>query len=426
MNIFTAVISFVCLMVALNYHAVSGWANILRMRNKLFPLSRRALSAAVSRMPLAMYPMNNVVYNSSDEYVERTERCMKFLDASPEPFHCTQDISNKLVGDGFLRLQERDLWSRNSKIQKGGKYFFTRGGSSVVAFVVGSKFELGNGFKIIGAHTDSPNLKLKPNSKRVVSHGVVQLNVECYGGGLWHTWFDRDLSLAGRVVLRNPSADGDGEEVTFTKRLLKISRPVLRIPNLCIHLQSDEERKAFAVNKDEHLAPILCSAVSSILGGSSPTQTEEDSIETGSSAEGYDSWRANQSPQLLELIASELQCALSDICHFDLSLYDTQGAARSGYQSEFLCSSRLDNLASCFVAVEALAQHAREGAAEDEDISVVALFDHEEVGSASVTGAGSTLIADTVERVMHALSSEQVNGDGGGRDVELDKLSRAR
>jgi aspartyl aminopeptidase len=193
-------------------------------------------------------------------------------------------------------------------------------------------------------------------------------------------------------------------------------------------LQSDDERKAFTVNKDEHLAPILCAEVNKLLAGGASISIASDSTKDSSvdysevlPDNSFPSWRNGQSPQLLALIAAELQCAEEDIADFELSLYDTQPAAISGMQAEFLCSSRLDNLASCFVAVEALVQHVQSGAArEDEDISVVALFDHEEVGSNSVTGAGSTLISDTIERVSHALSS------GEAVDVETKALSASR
>ena len=123
-----------------------------------------------------------------------------------------------------------------------------------MAFAVGEKYKSGNGFKIIGAHTDSPNLKIKPNSKRSSSSSMSLLSVECYGGGLWHTWFDRDLSIAGSVIVRD-SNEG------YVQRLVKIDKSILRVPNLCIHLRPADERDVFKINKEEHLSPILCSEV---------------------------------------------------------------------------------------------------------------------------------------------------------------------
>ena len=123
---------------------------------------------------------------------------MDFLDRSPDPFHAAENACERLEGAGFVALDETDPW--HGRLARGGRYFFTRNKSCLVAFTVGGGFEAGNGFKIIGAHTDSPNLKVKPRSKRPgVAGGVAQLAVECYGGGLWHTWFDRDLSISGRA-----------------------------------------------------------------------------------------------------------------------------------------------------------------------------------------------------------------------------------
>lgn len=252
-----------------------------------------------------------------------------------------------------------------------------------------------------------------------IGSGCIQLNVECYGGGLWHTWFDRDLSLAGRVILK-PAEGSDA----FRTQLVKIDRPVLRIPNLCIHLQSGSEREAFKVNKQEHLIPILCNEIKKSFDSKAPSNNEkpeegsEEKASTESEDEYDDAWRASQQPELLELLAQEMGCAADDILDFEFSLYDTQGASISGMRGEFLCSSRLDNLVSCFAAVEALEAHASSGIAADEDVSIVALFDHEEVGSQSFSGAGSTLIGDSVERISLALA-----GDG---NTEVHKAARAR
>jgi aspartyl aminopeptidase len=130
------------------------------------------------------------------------------------------------------------------------QYFFSRDMSSIAAFAVGEKYQPGNGFKIIGAHTDSPNLRVKPNFFKTSVDGLSQVNVSCYGSGLWHTWFDRDLSVSGRVMVRVGSK--------IITQLVMIPHPILRIPNLSIHLTPPEEREAFKPNKETHLAPILC------------------------------------------------------------------------------------------------------------------------------------------------------------------------
>ena len=189
----------------------------LRRVAKIRPVLLRNFHDYVSHQPLA-------------------HRAMAYLDASPDPFHATENACDRLIEAGFVRLDERDAWS--SQLQRNGKYFYTRNRSCVVAFAIGGAFEPGNGVKVIGAHTDSPNLRVKPRSKRRAA-GCLQLEVECYGGGLWHTWFDRDLSLSGRVMVR--SVDGE----SIDQHLVRIERPVLRVPTLCIHLQSPQEREAF-------------------------------------------------------------------------------------------------------------------------------------------------------------------------------------
>jgi aspartyl aminopeptidase len=179
---------------------------------------------------------------SADAEDSLATEMMKFIDASPTPFHMCAEGATMLLAAGFVELAETDAW--RPLLKPGGKYFYVRGGC-LVAFFVGAAFEAGNGFNIVGAHTDSPVLKLKPCSKKSAS-GCIQINVETYGGGLWHTWFDRELTLAGAVIVRE--ADG-----SFSKTLVHLRRPLLRIPNLCIHLTTAEERGKFAPNKETHL-----------------------------------------------------------------------------------------------------------------------------------------------------------------------------
>ena len=205
---------------------------LLRGSSRNNSLLRRSMSMSSprSRLSISKDFTKKSPEQKADE-IERGKRLIHFIDSSPEPFHCVLHVKTRLLKEGFVELDEADPGWRKI-VKPGGKYFFTRNGSSIVVFVVGGKYTDGSGFKIIGAHTDSPNLKLKPKTKRS-ANGVIQLNVESYGGGLWHTWFDRDLSLAGRVIVRN-------EDGTYTPRLVRIDRPILRIPNLCIHLRSPD------------------------------------------------------------------------------------------------------------------------------------------------------------------------------------------
>lgn len=327
---------------------------------------------------------------------------MTFLDDSPDPFHATARLCDRLDAANFTPLDEREPWS--DKIQPGGCYYFTRDSSCLVAFTVGKGYKPGNGFKILGAHTDSPNLKIKPRSKRSGS-GLLQLDVQCYGGGLWHTWFDRDLALSGRVFVRT-------SEDTVEQRLVKVDRPILRVPTLCIHLQSPKEREAFEVNKEDHLQPILASEATKALSATGDdADSDMDAAAEGGDAESGTDWAEGQEPLLLRLLAEELEVSVESIADFELNLYDTQKAAVGGLNGEFLYSSRLDNLASCFVATEAVISHANSHLEDDGGISVLALFDHEEVGSVSATGAGSPIIGDSVRRIATALSAGAGNED---------------
>ena len=248
---------------------------------------------------------------------------------------------------------------------------------------------------------NSPNLKVKPRSKRSAS-GCVQLGVECYGGGLWHTWFDRDLGISGRVLVRTKTEEG---KETVKQQFVKVDQPVARVSTLCIHLQTAEERRAFKVNKEEHMTPVLGTqpAASVLVAGAKAQLT--GSAEDGGADGKEDAWAKEQEPLLMDLLATNLGIEKKDIVDFELNLFDTQPASLGGIKSEFLNSARLDNQATCFVASEALAQYVENGGPEnDEDISLIALFDHEEIGSQSAQGAGSPVMVEAVRRISSALT----------------------
>jgi aspartyl aminopeptidase len=171
----------------------------------------------------------------------------------------------RLAKAGFKEIKERDSWS--STLIPGGKYYLTRNGSSIVAFAIGKKWKSGNPIAMIGAHTDSCCLRIKPVSKKTGA-GFMQVGVETYGGGIWHTWFDRDLSIAGRVMVK----DGEGN---YVQKLIKVERPILRIPTLAIHL---DRQTSFDPNKETELFPIagLITAELNRTGASEGSKTEEE------------------------------------------------------------------------------------------------------------------------------------------------------
>jgi len=280
-----------------------------------------------------------------------------------------------LIKAGFTRLDERELWAVNKLVVPGGKYFYHRNRSTIVAFTVGGLYQAGGEFKVIGAHTDSPVLKVKPVSTKSAC-GYVQVGVECYGGGLWHTWFDRDLTLAGCVIV----GEKDG---TFVRKLINIKRPILRVPTLCIHLQSTEERAAFKVNKETHLQPILSMVEESLNG-------EQDKSNKA---------KNRHCSQLLSLLCQELDCEPDQILDLELTLCDTQEGAVWGASEEFLSTARLDNQVHCYTGLSALLDHSKD-ISQDTGVSMLVCFDHEEIGSDSAQGAGSPIMSEAISRVL--------------------------
>jgi aspartyl aminopeptidase len=292
---------------------------------------------------------------------EPTRSMMDLIDASPTPFHAVAEVERRLQERGFQRLAEGDPWS----VAPGRRAYTTRNGSSLVAFVAGRAPVAEAGFRVIGAHTDSPNLRLKPRAG-YVKEGFRQLGVEVYGGVLLHTWLDRDLSVAGRVCV-----EGEAEP-----RLLRIERPLCRVPSLAIHLFREVNEKGLVLNAQDHLPPVL-----------------------GLDGEGGDF--------LGDLLASELGVPAGAILASDLMLYDTVRSAVSGLGGEFVHAARLDNLASCHAALESLLAAAERA---PQATCAIALWDHEEVGSASAEGAGSPFLGTVLERVAQA-------GGASGQDL---------
>jgi aspartyl aminopeptidase len=290
--------------------------------------------------------------------VDAVADLLAFIDRCPTPYHAVAEAARRLRGAGFVELAEAEVW----EVSAGDRRFAVRNDGSLVAFQLGQTQPAETGFRLIGAHTDSPNLRVKPLAD-ATAQGYRQLAIEPYGGVLLHTWLDRDLSLAGRVTLRHP----DGPRVV----LLDFERPLLRIPSLAIHLHREVREKGLELNAQTHLAPVV---------------------------------GLEDAPPLSELIAAELRArriadaAAADVLAFDLMTYDVQRACVSGTRGEFIHAGRLDNLASCHAAVSALVAAA--DAAPPAYTRAIVLYDHEEVGSRSAHGAGGTFLADALERAV--------------------------
>jgi len=306
-----------------------------------------------------------------DDFLPVAKDFISFIDKSPSPYHAVSNVVEQLKAQGFVQLSEKQKWD----LKPNGKYFFTRDQSCISAFAVGGKFKSGNGFNIVGAHTDSPNFKVRPISK-IENVGYLQVGVECYGGGLWYTWFDRDLTVAGRVIVK------EGDE--YVSKLVHIKKPILRIPSLAIHLDRTVNSDGFKPNTQNHLVPIIATKLGAQVSDiSDPTKHHA---------------------VLLELLSKELNCAVGDIQNFDLSVCDTQPAAIGGGLDEFVFSPRLDNLCMSYCSISGLIKASSDSLANEENVLSVILFDNEEVGSSSPQGACSPILVDTIARVNSALA----------------------
>nr|CAB3495912.1 unnamed protein product [Digitaria exilis] len=261
-----------------------------------------------------------------------------FLNASPTAFHAVDEAKLRLKAAGFTQLSEREEWAG---LEPGRKYFFTRNHSTIVAFAIGAKYVAGNGFHIIGAHTDSPCLKLKPVSK-VTKGGYLEVGVQTYGGGLWYTWFDRDLTVAGRVIIREKRDGG----VSYAHKLVRVQEPILRIPTLAIHLDRTISSEGLKINNQNHLIPVLATSIKNemqrLVGENGPKGSSENK-------------NTKHHPLLLQ--------ALIDSTSTEHSLDHESG------------------------------------------VRMVALFDHEEVGSDSAQGAGSPAMLDALSRITGSFNS---------------------
>ena len=310
-----------------------------------------------------------------------TDDFLQFINSAPSPFHAVKSVKERLVNAGFQELKEKSQWPRLEPLKK---YFVCRNQSSIIALVAGGKSlqdtatatGLDGGFSILAAHTDSPCLKVKPVSKKQ-NCGYLQVGVQLYGGGLWHTWFDRDLSLAGRVIYRSEGG------ASLKSALVKIDRPILRIPTLAIHLDRSANDK-FEFNKETQLTPMIATVVQDKLN--QPAESSRDGDKHHS--------------VLIKLLVDNLPIGVKaeDILDFELCLYDTQLSCTGGIYNEFIFSPRLDNLFMSYCSVKALVD-GMPSLEQDSNIRVVALFDNEEVGSESAYGAGSSFLEDTLRRV---------------------------
>ena len=287
------------------------------------------------------------------------KRLMNFLDASPVNFLAVKNIADELEKAGFRQVNPKEPLNT---VNEGDKLYVTKNDSSIYAFHVGTKPLADAGFHMICAHCDSPTFRIKPNAEMTCEGGIVKLNTEVYGGPIMSTWFDRPLTIAGRVIVR-------GEDAMSPKTLLlHVKRPLLQISNLAIHFNR-QVNDGVKLSKQKDMLPLLGMVTNEMERGN----------------------------MLMNVISDELNISQEEILDFDLYLADNTPACTFGVHNEFLSSGRLDDLSMCYAGLEAML-----ASRESEATKVLAIFDNEETGSQTKQGAGSPFLASMLQRICMA------------------------
>ena len=293
-----------------------------------------------------------------------TNRLLSFLDASPVNFWAVKNLAEELTRKGYRRIDPTEALG---EVKCGDRFFVTKNDSSIYAFQIGSKPLAESGFHLICAHCDSPTFRIKPNAEMDMEGGIVKLNTEVYGGPIMSTWFDRPLTLAGRVIVKS-------EDVMQPQTLLlHIKRPLLQISNLAIHFNR-QVNDGVKLSRQKDVLPIL---------GIINNELEKGNL-------------------LMNVITEELNIKKEDILDFDLYLADATPACTFGAHNEFISSGRLDDLSMCFAGLEALL-----ASEPTETTQVLAIFDNEETGSQTKQGAGSPFLSYMLKRIALAQSGTE-------------------
>ncbi len=284
--------------------------------------------------------------------IDNTKELLTFIDNSPTSYQAITNVVEKLEQNNFIRLEKNQKW----QLQERGDYYIINEDSSLIAFSLGE--DINEGFNLVASHTDSPLIKIKPNPQVLTEKHYVSLNVEVYGGPILHTWFDRGLSIAGRVIVK--------ENNEFATKIIDLKRTILTIPSLAIHLDRDADPSK--INKQNHIKPLLTYITKELEG---------DEV-------------------IYRLIREQIGYEVSDILDFDLYLYDNQKGEVFGLENEFYQSKNLDDLLMVHTSTVGFLE------SKSHKTKVLFLTDNEEIGSNTATGAESVFFENTLERIFLA------------------------
>lgn len=293
------------------------------------------------------------------------QQLFEYLKMGTSAFHVIDHSRKVLTEAGFQELKLKETWN----LERGGRYFCIPFDTTLYAFTVGENCDLANGIHIGGAHTDFPAIKIKPNPE-VFSHGYMQLNTELYGGPILSTFFDRPLSLAGKVVTRGEYYD---KPVSY---LLDFKAPVLYLPNLAIHMNREVNEKGAPIDNQKHLLPMI----------------------------GMVDEALNKDTKFVDLLADKLEIDAKDILDYDLCIYNLDEPKLVGIKDEFISAPRLDDITSCAALIHGLID-----SSNADRVNLVCLFDNEEVGNLSKQGADSTLPSIIIQKIWQAFGKTSVD-----------------
>ncbi|KAL7674671.1 hypothetical protein ACOME3_000947 [Neoechinorhynchus agilis] len=305
----------------------------------------------------------------SDEVVKFAEDYVDFLNKSKSPWHVVNSVREDLLSNGFIELDLSSDWNLKPK----GRYMIQKGGSTLIAFALGGNWKPDSPLAICAPHSDSPSLRVKPYSARG-NLGYLEVGAAQYGGGLWHTWFDKDLGLAGRVFVRNGTK--------IDSKLVSNNKPIAKIASLAIHFDSSMNT-SFTFNHEDQLLPII------------------------GLSEGYDENKRDitqrHHPILLKLLADSLGCAQEDILEFDLNLTDVEPACIGGVNNDFIFAQNQDNQISSFACYRSLLSAVNKPAFNNLPHGIIyATYDHEEIGNKSDVGASSDFTVQVLTKITTA------------------------